>query len=282
MCECERRKYQRVTGKAVVRVPRSSNVAFRYALNDNLKGCGDSNETSEMPIRVPQLLHRNVAPALHSSTLQEDSKMKKTHWLALLAVATMAGTAAAANVNIHVTIGDPGYYGPLDVRGYPAPRLVYAQPVVPQRVIVREPIYLRVPAYQTRSWRSYCGRYNACNRPVYFVQDTWYNDVYAPRYRTRTYENRGYRNDQQRAYRNDTRNTYRSDYAAPAAARENAGAQQRIAKDNAKAAEKQAKAQRKAAEKQAKHERDALKQQAKLDQKQAKLDRQLAEHHGKH
>jgi hypothetical protein len=34
-----------------------------------------------------------------------------------------------------------------------------------------------------QNWRKHCRKYNACGRPVYFVQDNWYNDVYVPRYR---------------------------------------------------------------------------------------------------
>ena len=49
--------------------------------------------------------------------------------------------------------------------------------------VARAPLYLRVPPGHARDWRRYCGRYDACGAPVYFVQDTWYRNVYAPRYR---------------------------------------------------------------------------------------------------
>src|ERR1044071_3909085 len=115
--------------------------------------------------------------------------MKKWHVLMIAVVAAAATPAITADVHVNVTIADPGYYGPLDIRGYPAPRLVYTEPVIIHRtpVVVEQPIYLRVPVYQQRSWSRYCGRYNACNRRVYFVQDTWYNDVYVPHYRSHTY-----------------------------------------------------------------------------------------------
>lgn len=53
--------------------------------------------------------------------------------------------------------------------------------VVPSQVVVA-PIYLRVRAGQAQNWPRYCGQYNACNRPVYFVQDVYYRDVYTPHY----------------------------------------------------------------------------------------------------
>jgi len=44
---------------------------------------------------------------------------------------------------------------------------------------------LRVPPGHQKNWKRYCGRYEACGRPVYFVRDDWYNNVYAPQYRER-------------------------------------------------------------------------------------------------
>ena len=51
------------------------------------------------------------------------------------------------------------------------------------RIVVYQPVYLRVPPGHEKNWRKHCQRYNACGRPVYFVQDTWYTNVYAPQYR---------------------------------------------------------------------------------------------------
>ena len=67
----------------------------------------------------------------------------------------------------------------------PPPQLVYARPVVIQQPVgvVYQPVYLRVPPGHEKNWRKHCQRYNACGRPVYFVQDTWYTNVYAPQYR---------------------------------------------------------------------------------------------------
>lgn len=95
------------------------------------------------------------------------------------------GTAGAADVGVSITIGEPGFYGRLDIGNYPPPQLVYAQPIVvqPVRGVVYEPIYLRVPPGHARDWGKHCRHYGACGHPVYFVQERWYNDVYVPRYR---------------------------------------------------------------------------------------------------
>lgn len=94
-------------------------------------------------------------------------------------------TAQAADVGVSVSIGQPGFYGRVDIGDYPQPEVVYAEPIVIHRPVgvVYDPIYLRVPPGHQKRWGHYCGRYDACGRPVYFVQDRWYNDVYAPRYR---------------------------------------------------------------------------------------------------
>ena len=49
----------------------------------------------------------------------------------------------------------------------------------------QQPVYLWVPPGHQKNWRKHCGRYDACGRPVYFVQDNWYNTVYVPRYQER-------------------------------------------------------------------------------------------------
>jgi hypothetical protein len=87
---------------------------------------------------------------------------------------------------VSVQIGQPGFYGTLDIGGFPQPQVIYPQPVVIQPVpvgVVREPIYLRVPPGHAKNWSKHCRKYNACGQPVYFVQDGWYNQVYVPRYR---------------------------------------------------------------------------------------------------
>ena len=54
-----------------------------------------------------------------------------------------------------------------------------------QRVVPREPIYLHVPPGHAKNWRKHCRKYDACGERVYFVQDSWYNQVYVPSYQER-------------------------------------------------------------------------------------------------
>jgi len=45
-------------------------------------------------------------------------------------------------------------------------------------VVQRAPIYLYVPAAHQQNWRQYCGRYSACNQPVYFVREEYVRERY--------------------------------------------------------------------------------------------------------
>lgn len=95
----------------------------------------------------------------------------------------LSAPAAAQNVGVNVTIGQPGFYGQIILGNAPPPELIYPQPViVTPGPAVLPPIYLRVPPGHERHWRRYCHRYHACNRRVYFVRDRWYNNVYVPHY----------------------------------------------------------------------------------------------------
>lgn len=99
-------------------------------------------------------------------------------------------SANAADVGVSIRVGQPGFYGRLDIGDYfPSPALVYEEPVlISRRVVLDEPpLYLRVPPGHVRHWGSYCGRYGACGRRVYFVRDDWYQRVYVPAYRERYY-----------------------------------------------------------------------------------------------
>ncbi len=95
----------------------------------------------------------------------------------------------AQNVGVTITMGQPGFYGRLDLgAGAPTPTLVFAQPVTalppPAGLAVAPaPLYLHVPPGHERHWRRHCREYNACGVPVYFVRDDWYNGVYVPHYR---------------------------------------------------------------------------------------------------
>lgn len=101
--------------------------------------------------------------------------------------------AHAADVGVSVSIGQPGFYGRIDIGDYPypPPRVIYGQPRIVERVYIeREPIYLRVPPGHAKNWPKFCGRYHACGESVYFVQDNWYNNDYAPRYREYHHDDR--------------------------------------------------------------------------------------------
>lgn len=101
---------------------------------------------------------------------------------ALLALST---SAFATDVGVSVTVGQPGFYGRIDIGHMAPPPVLYPQPVIiqrPARVIV-EPLYLRVAPGHAKKWSKHCHKYNACSRNVYFVRDEWYTNEYAPRYR---------------------------------------------------------------------------------------------------
>jgi hypothetical protein len=112
----------------------------------------------------------------------------------IVALAFVASTAPAlaADVGVSVSVGQPGFYGRIDIGNLPQPQLIYPTPVVIERVpVVREPVYLHVPPGHAKNWRKHCHEYNACGQPVYFVQDKWYNDVYVPHYRNHEGERHG-------------------------------------------------------------------------------------------
>jgi hypothetical protein len=112
--------------------------------------------------------------------------MNRFLFAAAAVVVAVTAPAFAADVGVSVQVGEPGFYGRIDVGNFPQPQLVYPRPVVIQPVpvgVVREPIYLHVPPGHAKNWRKYCRRYNACGQPVYFVQDGWYKKEYVPRYR---------------------------------------------------------------------------------------------------
>lgn len=128
------------------------------------------------------------------------------HFLIAVALAAATLPALAADVGVSVSIGDPGFYGRIDIGNYPQPQVIYRQPMIIERVPMdRPPIYLRVPPGHAKHWSKNCHKYNACNERVYFVQDNWYNREYAPRYREQHRERRDMRRDERRDDRRDDR-----------------------------------------------------------------------------
>lgn len=121
--------------------------------------------------------------------------MKLKSMLAAALLLTAAVPAIAADVGVSINIGQPGFNGRIDIGDYPQPRVIYAQPVIiERRQVVEQPVYVRVPPNYRKDWKRYCGRYDACGRPVYFVDNGWYNEVYVPKYRER-HGSQGHGND---------------------------------------------------------------------------------------
>jgi len=115
---------------------------------------------------------------------------------ALVVTSTLA---LAADVGVSVSVGQPGFYGRLDIGDFPQPQVIYRRPIAVQRVEVdRPPVYLRVPPGHARHWKKHCHRYDACGERVYFVQDNWYQREYVPRYQERHGDRRDERRDERR------------------------------------------------------------------------------------
>ena len=111
-----------------------------------------------------------------------------------------AAAALAADVGVSVSIGEPGFYGRIDIGDFPQPTVIYPQPVMVQRVPMdRPPIYLRVPPGHAKDWKKHCGKYHACGERVYFVRDEWYTREYVPHYQ----EHQGGRQGEYRDERRD-------------------------------------------------------------------------------
>lgn len=109
--------------------------------------------------------------------------------LTALLMALLVIQTAQTEAGVSVSVGEPGFYGRVDIGNYPPPRLIYEEPVIVRRVKTwYPPTYLRVPPGHAKQWYKYCDRYDACGRPVYFVQDDWYREVYVPRYREHRYK----------------------------------------------------------------------------------------------
>lgn len=130
----------------------------------------------------------------------------------LLAGAVSAVPASAADIGVSINIGQPDFYGRIDIDNAPRPRIIYREPVIiERRTIIEQPYYVRVPPSHRRNWRRYCSRYDACGRPVYFVDNAWYQNVYAPHYRGRHDHHHGRHDDRRDDRRDDDRGRGRGD-----------------------------------------------------------------------
>lgn len=136
--------------------------------------------------------------------------MKRFLIAAAVAVATVTTPTLAADVGVSVSIGQPGFYGQIDIGDYyPPPQVIYRQPRFVERVPMdRPPIYLRVPPGHAKHWSKNCHKYNACGERVYFVKDDWYNREYVPRYQE---QHRDRRDDRRDEHRDDRRGKQKND-----------------------------------------------------------------------
>ncbi|WP_239255162.1 hypothetical protein [Candidatus Nitrotoga sp. M5] len=109
--------------------------------------------------------------------------MKRILFAAMLV--TIAAPALSADVGVSISLGQPGFYGQIDIGNHPKPQLIYRTPVIIQPMPMgrmAQPVYLRVPPGHRKNWRKHCHRYGACGQQVYFVRQDWYNNVYIPSY----------------------------------------------------------------------------------------------------
>ncbi|MCX5875909.1 MAG: hypothetical protein NT087_06380 [Deltaproteobacteria bacterium] len=129
--------------------------------------------------------------------------MKRFLIAAAIAAASVAPPALAGDVGVSVSIGQPGFYGHIDIGDFPQPRLIYPRAIIVERGVSmdRPPIYLHVPPGHAKHWDKHCREYNACGERVFFVHDDWYEREYVPRYQERHHD----RQDDRQDYRRDER-----------------------------------------------------------------------------
>lgn len=112
---------------------------------------------------------------------------------AIMALVAYNTPALAADVGVSISVGDPYFYGRIDIGDAPRPRIIYAQPVIVERTrYVQEPVYLHVRPGHARRWKRHCHEYDACGQRVYFVNDNWYETVYVDHHRQRRANDRDY------------------------------------------------------------------------------------------
>ncbi len=115
--------------------------------------------------------------------------MKRIYLIASILLITLPLRAVAdTNVGLSVRVGEPGFYGTIDIGNAPPPVVYSSQAVIvqpaPPAAAPLPPLYLRVPPDHRAHWNMHCAEYHACGRSVYFVDDKWYKETYAPHYRT--------------------------------------------------------------------------------------------------
>ena len=126
--------------------------------------------------------------------------MKRFLIAVTLGFVVVTSSALAADVGVSISVGQPGFYGRLDLGDFPAPQVIIPRPVIIERgvPIDRPPVYLRVPKQHRKNWRTYCRQYDACGERVIFVRDDWYRRKYVPLYQERHREYRDERREDDR------------------------------------------------------------------------------------
>ncbi len=134
--------------------------------------------------------------------------MKRLLFAGLLAMTS----AFSAQAEVSISIGQPGFYGRIDIGGFPQPRFVFPQPVIIQPTSTYHvPVYLHVPPGHAKDWGKHCRHYNACGEPVYFADNDWYEREYVPRYQEQ-HGNRGHDNDEHNRRDYDRRDDDRKEH----------------------------------------------------------------------
>lgn len=118
----------------------------------------------------------------------------RTTALASLLLGSLSANAGVPVINLSVS-GEiaPGTYGQVQLGNAPPPPVVYAQPTIiapPRAGVVVQPMYLHVPPGHAKDWAKHCHKYNACNRPVYFVRSAEYEPGYRARQERRDEDRR--------------------------------------------------------------------------------------------
>lgn len=113
-------------------------------------------------------------PLVSTLPLFQGVRVRKAAALLVLAAGLGAGAAQAQDIYLNGTVGGsiaPGVYGQITFGSQPPPPVLYAQPMLIQRGPMQgPPLYLYVPPGHSKHWAKHCAQYNACGRPVYFVQ----------------------------------------------------------------------------------------------------------------
>lgn len=72
----------------------------------------------------------------------------------------------------------PGVYGRVELGNDSHPATYYPRPTIiiaDSRYAKARPVYLHVPPGHAKHWGKHCQKYNACDRPVYFIRSTEYD-----------------------------------------------------------------------------------------------------------